>query len=459
VRCLEKDGEEMMEKTGRRILNIKIAAGFVFAIFCLSSLPAYGREVEVKISFDKKEYHKFDPVILSVKIKNVSNDDVALCAGISPEENDRWSNLLFYGNYEQRRLSAKLCVQDDKHFFILKAGEYIKGAIDASKHGFSKSYMGYLDNKDEEWSVCISLEHKLNKGLDDYNRFARDHNAIAWIGKVNSNTCHFKFVCPRDNSEIRLQNMWQKNDTGETRLSPSYPWDFFRNNEKLLYEEFPNHRNLNYWFWYNNRFESCWRPWLPSHLHESCEKLKDWLEHYVSYASEIIESNWRNEINSPINDELLWNKLSALYALGRDSEADILKDDIVAKEPERNVEIEKEWMEYSVSRLKEFLAKEQETGQPYQLENRNSENKQNETVKQEVNNPAQYGIVSSDIGEKAVIEREEGIYKEEIRDIDEPKNKPQESNPLIIISVFVLGAVGAFVVIAAIRSRRMAGKR
>ena len=66
---------------------------------------------------------------------------------------------------------------------------------------------------------------------------------------------------------------------------------------------------------------------------------------------------------------------------------------------------------------------------------------------------------SPDSNKTTVIEqKEEGIHKEEIRNINEPQNKPQTSNPLVLISILILVVIAGILAIMVIRHRLKASK-
>ena len=150
---------------------------------------------------------------------------------------------------------------------------------------------------------------------------------------------------------------------------------------------------------------------------------------------------------------MLWEKCAVLYALGREAEADALKQDLMAKEPNRVFYFELKWLEQTAAALKERLESdkqilESERAEPAgELGKKDSSACEPETRKKsksragsEQAHPAIPVVVGTDV------------------QVPEEVQPGANADGSAGLAWFWLGVVGAAIVLGAVLVRRLGGR-
>jgi len=446
----------MTGKKTIRVMNIRITAGFIFALLCLSSLPAYGQEVKVEIELNDTEFTILDPVIMTVRIKNVGDKYVALDeSAILRRDDYSLTRQYFSWKRDKNLLYANFPILKEGTFFILPPGKYVTRIIDASSRRFHCYYKGYETHSDENWSVQIILKHYVsNDLLQEYKEFAEKNDAVILEGEIKSNNFQFKYLSRRNNFDIEFQNLW----TNVCRSHEyDFPKDFLGLFGKGIYEKYPEAPILDYWFWYRNRFYSNWSPWKYSNnflVHNSAVS-NSLLEEFISKTDDLIYKYGENGQFSALIEELLWNKAIALKALGREMEAEALKEKLISEEPDRVYDFELKLYESRATKLKKLLTDMKESEVSQRSAKNKPDNKIDETEKPEKDNLTQPENNLRDTHKTIKTKpNAETNPASGMKNIDEQSGKSKSSTPLILISVLVLGIIAGVLILVVICSRR-----
>ena len=340
---------------------------------------AWPEPIEVEVELERKEFLLFEFFGFSVRVKNNSRGNIALMARCLPE---RYGERAFRFGADRSRheMFANIVSVRGDLFFVLPPGKYV-----------TKLYFAWLDSyivwEKESYSLFVTLQHKIPKDfMEKYECFAREKDADIWQGKVISNSVPVKFVSPRNTDEWRLRDLWES--TPRTDNVIPYPHELCRGREKELMDKFPEHPILDYWFWHKNQFSD---SWLPRDLYytgrstgEPEVPLATELEEHIATVDDMLHRRSGDSSFDALKEQLLWTKIASLYALGRDAEADTLKEEIMSKEPDRMFDFELRQLEENVEKLKRVLESERE---PQQDEGEKSDLIPSE-LKEEGNSPA-----------------------------------------------------------------------
>jgi len=437
-----------------RILNIKKAPLIVFVLLCLSSLPAYGQELELKLELSRKEYQAFEPIVLTVKLVNKSNGSVALrkdlIAGLS-----KWLRMRCISDNENQRWTHFYNFEKTPDFISLAPGKHIKNNILVTQCSLIRAYDNKTDIFQYEMEVTYAPVNEEEK--KELEEFSFSNHAIAWSGMVAGRSEDFKVILPQTPEEEELQSYIDESQYSDVKRGRG-AYELFRSEGRIV-DKFENHYIYLQWFWYRNRKRvSKEYGWSPFNINPKSYLLAEVASNFLKHSGRLVEMWGGDPGLRPYVEDLEMYRVIAVGASDPEK-AEEMFEEIKRHEPQRDFTIETERKERLIKTLIENDNKIRITNE--RLRKIEAE-KQNKTMQKVTSKPdtSQHESKSPNSNNTTIIEqKDETTHKEDIRGMTESYDKPQESNPLVYISILILGAVGAFVIVTLLRNRRVAGKR
>jgi len=419
----------------------------VMIVIVLSTAYADNAPLELTVELNKTEIHVFDPAYFIFTIRNKTDRDVAVCAEVITQLRGRglWS---LYSPGE-RTLVVVFRAYIAENFFIIPAQKYLKFVVYAYNAGeLTDYYKGYNEGSEEQWSLYAILRHKLTPGARKrYKEFASKHDATIWEGEIRSDDFPFKFVPPTTPDDQVVFEHWKKEC-----LRPS---DNVKPAIEVICDEelkrkLPNHPIWDYWFWYSNMVMPPF--WVEKQSDE--EPLRRRMERFLARVDELIDRRRSEPEFRGVIEELLWRKVAVLYALGREAEAEALKQSIMAKEPNRCFFLELQWLKKVVPGLKRAVQRELQaekgqnnTTQPATSEpehptpkKESSTTENHEVTAEQTNLHPEHGIEAV---EKRRPRSKRGVGAAERR----PRVAQRSDNLWLWLTLFGLAAVAVFILL------------
>ena len=348
---------------------------FDFRLWCVVSLLVWvltprclycdTSEIEYTVTVNKKRISVFDIPVLTYTIKNIGYRPLAIpltalgIRAVIAEEQEQQSILILYPN------------QYVKYYTVPVAGPVAATADSKRTYTFyfeSKPY-GNEQQREEFESRCANV------------------GVTPWYGRTRSVTVTYEFSgLDMSNVEDRLiyeklEEMLQqaREDWGSLprvvgshyREPPHMVNDILEGGggfQQWMRENFPEHRLWdNYFFLANHRSfidistytDEAWSPSGPLYYDDAGIRLEEnttsRCEKFLKRVDVLVSRRGGDPAYLPIIDELLWRKCAVLYALGREAEADALKNALMSKEPNRIFYFELKQLNETVKELKERI--------------------------------------------------------------------------------------------------------
>ena len=342
-----------------------IVAVTVLIVSLFSQL--YAEEpLSVEVSVNGKVFSPFDLIVTSIVVKNASGNDIALENGIISTfyNYNHWART--YVEYEMYDMDtgekdkwgrgpislSNLGIDEKKYkseFFVLPAGKYITISV----------YGRMAVRIRTRYKVFVKVVHKPPDSVKaEYAEFAEWHNATTFEGEVVAKPVEFIIEGPRSPMEQKMLEMASTGRFGgdpmtnfvkrlrkSTAFSEGHPvWDFWFARRCGLYlglRFFDEKVNL---FWLSSKLV---------HIRQLCLDFLHKVDDFISRCNS-------DKKFDRLMEEVLWRKCAVLYALGRDAEADALKDELMSKEPDRVFYFELKRLKETVEHIKRRIESEEE---------------------------------------------------------------------------------------------------
>ena len=410
-------------------------------ITVLVTLTVHGQQnsgLSLKVKIDPKRVSKVAPAFIEVVLENKSGSDIALSQSVLRQLAGRWLFGMNLSSDLKKAYGKAWRAPDDTDFWILPAGKYVRLVSPAQ---FSGAWYG---ERDTVFVFYVEMRHKsfTKSAKQRYEEFAQAHSATPFYGSLKSNEFGFVMVGVKNDPYYRVLQILKDKPTD--CLTP--PWGDIWTARKTITASAPEYPFDDYSFCVHNSWSF---PCITANLGKDPpfpQVLEKWLEECDNFIH-----RWQAEM--PLACEfLLWRKVAVLYALGREAEAEALKQSIIAKEPNRCFFLELQWLKNTIKDLKENLQtnKEQQNN-PTQPA---SPQPQQPEPKQESSTTKSHGVAAeqasplpeqeTETAERRGVRSERGIGVAERR----PPVAQRSDNFWLWLTLFGLAAVFVFILLS-----------
>ena len=340
-------------------------------LLCLMFIHAQQRPappVTIHGRLNGERLSPFEPIVLTLHIRNKSSRTVALGCGFKDPfnaENKRAGagivirlklrkvlskeNDAFWKKIEWTVWTSRPA-ENSPPFFLLPPGEYIVLRILLT----DKIWV----NKEEipqDYVLTAVAEHLCsdNSVEQQYGDYCTKNGAIQWLDKAGAIQTRFRVVAPQNAAEQDLYARLKEPSTGGGMVGSGRFWLLHNNDEqsKQLFAALKETRFADTLWVMLNQAVLQHRLIYPRGLRGNQKNLP-WLLRQLQH----MEKRYLNdEVFQPVLKQLAWWKILALYALGREAEAEALKQSIIAKEPNRCFFLELQWLKNTIKDPKENL--------------------------------------------------------------------------------------------------------
>jgi hypothetical protein len=438
-------------------------------ILSCSQVQGYAKErISVVAFLNGDRFSPFDIIMLYITLQNNSQHDIALEKKIIFTNNTALSGTYIErsAGCEKKRRIWWLPGAPPPEFigyFVLPAGKYIQWSVDLTTRVLTPSQ---ADGFPWQCKIFIKVVSEIsNANKEEYMEFAREHNADIFEGETTTEPVELVIERSSECVENRMFEIAERHENLPGDVKVVGLWNNFL--ESYEAKEFSkDHPFWDYWFIRRNRhqMELSWlasEPWritLPADKYNfKVDKVKDGSggspTDFLDGLNEIERRQPGDKHFEMLFEEMLWRKCAVLYALGREAEADALKQDLMAKEPNRVFYFELKWLEQTAAALKERLESdkqilESERAEPAgELGKKDSSACEPETRKKsksragsEQAHPAIPVVVGTDV------------------QVPEEVQPGANADGSAGLAWFWLGVVGAAIVLGAVLVRRLGGR-
>jgi|GEM_PF-3562651 len=321
-----------------------------------ATLTVHGQQnsgLSLKVKVDPKRVSKVAPAFIEVVLENKSGSDIALSQSVLRQLAGRWLFGIFCSPDTKVVYAKAYAASDEKEFWVLPAGKYVR-LLSRGSYLFSYGWHGEKDTMFEFYVVVVHKDFS-KEAQKRYKKFAREREAATFYSTLTSNKYRFLMLGVTNPVQRPILDTLNQVRTRSDNVTP-------------LLEEISSHRRevlaaapgypVDDWlFCCRNDYSF---PYTVSNLPKDTpfrDRLQTWLEECDRFIH-----RWQAEM--PLACEfLLWRKVAVLYALGREAEAETIKQSIIAKEPNRCFFLELQWLKNTIKGLKENLQTEEEEQQ------------------------------------------------------------------------------------------------
>ena len=413
-------------------------------------------EVSVEAQPVKKSLSPFEPFLVKVVIKNNSShpvvmQDTALLAMRSYPSRPHlglhyWAGFKWSKSGWLESFGLVALPQDYRpRFFLLQPGQYVKRLLN-----YSYSFGSGGDEENSGTEMFIRLHHRIEiaqekKMAED---FAALHGALVLNSDVDSQ--HFKvhYIPPKNDIEEKMLTFVKRRAGGdEEYLTHFATW--IETAPYLKYSAVHQYSAVHPIWDY--QYALSWQSFTFSEVGQGLT-VRQILEKHLAKIDTILTKYQGDPIFDALQEYLLWRKVAILFALGRDAEAEAIKQSIIAKEPNRCFFFELQWLKNTIKDLKENLQtnKEQQnnTTQP------TSPEPEHPTPKKESSTMENHGVAAEQASplpehetetvEKRRVRSERGVGVAERR----PPVAQRSDNFWLWLTLFGLAAVFVFILLS-----------
>jgi hypothetical protein len=338
----------------------------IFIATMLVLVPALllaGEDVSAEVSLCPK-YSPFDMIVLTVKIRNWSGEDMALAKNFAygPPYSVCGLNLELeqVGGTKKETARWGFPKEESLSFFILPAGKYTSYLVNIHDiDEFERILSKQLESLPCRFRLTVTLFHRMPTAghREKYEEFAQANNAITWEGEAKVRPVEFEITRPVSADDLHLHEEiapyykrkmkeWGEDAGSAPRLS--YKWAHLVVWENLQEKDervLPGSKAWDYWFarMYMGAGGRPLKKAMDDGIYFGIEGFQDFdvtcpLEErrkwFLEYFKKMKETRGNSPPFEPLIRQMEWLEVVVLYRSGRIEEADALRDRILQSEPD-----------------------------------------------------------------------------------------------------------------------------